>query len=41
MIEWLDLLKDLMIVGYTAYKWYTEITRQSKKRSRRRNRRKR
>lgn len=41
MIEWLEVIKNLVIIGYTTYKWYTEITRQSKKRPRPRKQRKR
>jgi hypothetical protein len=32
VIEWVDTAKDLVIIGYTPYKWYKEITRQKKKR---------
>ena len=44
MIEWLDLIKDLVIIGYTAWKWRQEWkkdTRPTKKRSRPSKRRKR
>jgi len=34
VIDWLDIVKDLVIIGYTTYKWYKRInTRQKKKRS--------
>gem|GEM_PF-6110847 len=32
MIDW-DMIKDLVIIGYTTYKWYKEVARQKKKRS--------
>ena len=34
-MDWLDIIKDLVITGYTLWKWYTERAKSTnKKRSR-------